>query len=64
MQCHWHLNFSNHETLQRYYDANKLLIDFLELNYELTVTLRTEIETALLSPEKELTSSGNEISNQ
>ncbi len=64
MQSHWHLNFSNHEALQRYYDANKLLIDFLDLNYELTVTLCREIETALLSPEKELTSSGNEISNQ
>ncbi len=64
MQSPWHLYFSNHEILQRFYDANKSLIDFLDLNYELTVALCREIETALLSPEKELTSSRNEISNQ
>lgn len=46
---------SNHqEILKLYYDANKLLIDCLEHNFELTSELQQEIETALLFPEKKL----------
>jgi hypothetical protein len=51
-QFYWHSN--NQEILKLYYDANKLLIDCLEHNFELTIELQQEIETALLFPEKKL----------
>jgi hypothetical protein len=51
-QSYWHCDHK--EILNRYYNANKLLIDCLEHNYELTIELRQEIETALLLSEKEL----------
>lgn len=54
IQSGWHFHYSNHEILERYYNTNKFLIDCLERNYELTIALRTEIEMALLSLEKEL----------
>lgn len=50
-----HSERENHEEiLNLYYDANKLLIDCLKHNFELTIELQQEIETALLLPEKEL----------
>jgi hypothetical protein len=51
-EFYWHSN--NQEILKLYYDANKLLIDCLEQNFELTIELQQEIETALLFPEKKL----------
>ncbi|MBW4535123.1 MAG: hypothetical protein KME09_14405 [Pleurocapsa minor HA4230-MV1] len=51
-QFYWH--FNNQEILKLYYDANKLLIDCLEHNFELTIELQQEIETALLFPDKKL----------
>jgi hypothetical protein len=51
-QFYWHSDYR--EILKLYYDANKLLIDCLERNFELTIELQQEIETALLVPEKEL----------
>lgn len=53
IQSHWHFS-SEQEVLERYYDANKLLIDCLNSNYKLTVAVRREIETILLLPLKEL----------
>lgn len=40
--------------LQRYYDANQLLIDCLNSNCEVTTAIRQEIEATLLLPQKEL----------
>jgi hypothetical protein len=51
-QFSWHSH--NQEILKLYYQANKLLIDCLEQNFELTIELQQEIETALLLPEKKL----------
>lgn len=53
IQCHWYFS-SEQEVLERYYDANKLLLDCLDSNYELTAGLLREIEAALLLPQKEL----------
>jgi predicted NACHT family NTPase len=54
IQHHWHFSPQQQQTLQRYYDANQLLIDCLNSNCEVTVAVRQEIEAALLLPQKEL----------
>ena len=54
IQHHWHFSPQQQQTLQRYYDANRLLIDCLNSNCEVTVAVRQEIEAALLLPQKEL----------
>lgn len=54
IQSHWHFSPEQQQVLQRYYDANQLLIDCLNSNCEVTVTVRQEIEDALLLPQKEL----------
>ena len=47
-------NLSNSEILKCYYKANKLLIDCLSRNHELTITLCRELEAVMLSSEAEL----------
>jgi len=42
------------QVLQRYYDANQLLIDCLNSHCEVTTPIRQEIEATLLLPQKEL----------
>ncbi len=54
IQSHWHFSPEQQKVLQHYYDANKLLIDCLNSNCEVTVAVRQEIEAALLLPQKEL----------
>lgn len=51
---HWKFSPEQQQTLQRYYDANQLLLDCLRSNAEITPTIRQEIEAALLLPQKEL----------
>ncbi len=55
-QIHYYWEFSpeQQQVLQRYYDANKLLIDCLNSNSEVTTAVRQEIEASLLLPQKEL----------
>jgi predicted NACHT family NTPase len=48
--CHFS---SEQQVLHRYYNANKLLLDCLNSNYELTIAVLREIEAALLLPHKE-----------
>jgi predicted NACHT family NTPase len=50
----WHFSPEQQELLQRYYDANQLLLDCLNSNCEVTAAVRQEIEAALLLPQKEL----------
>ncbi len=50
----WHFSPEQQKVLQRYYDANQLLLDRLNSNCEVTATVRQEIETALLLPQKKL----------
>ena len=54
IQSNWHFSPEQQEVLQRYYDANQLLIDCLNSNCEVTGAVRQEIEAALLLPQKEL----------
>jgi hypothetical protein len=54
IESNWHFSPEQEETLQRYYDANKLLLDCLNSNCEVTATVRQEIEAALLLPGKEI----------
>ncbi|MGF1541978.1 MAG: NACHT domain-containing protein [Pleurocapsa sp.] len=54
IQSRWHFTPEQQEVLQRYYDANQLLIDCLNSNCEVTVAVRKEIKAALLLPQKEL----------
>lgn len=54
IQHPWDFSLQQQQTLQRYYDANQLLIDCLNSNCEVTVAVRQEIEAALLLPQKEL----------
>lgn len=54
IQHHWDFSLQQQQTLQRYYDANQLLIDCLNSNCDVTVAVRQEIEAALLLPQKEL----------
>ncbi len=50
----WHFSPAQQQILQRYYDANKLLLDCLNSNCEVTLGVRQEIEAALLLPRQEL----------
>jgi predicted NACHT family NTPase len=54
IQHQWHFSPEQQQVLQRYYDANQLLIDCLNSNCEVTAVVRQEIEAALLLPQKEL----------
>jgi predicted NACHT family NTPase len=54
IQHNWHFTAEQQQVLQRYYDANQLLIDCLNSNCEVTAGVRQEIEAALLLPQKEL----------
>jgi predicted NACHT family NTPase len=53
-QREWHFSLEQQETLQRYYDANQLLLDCLNSSCEVTSTVRQEIEATLLLPQKDL----------
>jgi predicted NACHT family NTPase len=50
----WQFSSEQQQVLQRYYDANQLLLDCLHSNCEVTATIRQEIEDTLLLPQKEL----------
>ncbi|KPQ39595.1 MAG: putative NTPase (NACHT family) [Phormidium sp. OSCR] len=50
----WQFSPEQKQVLNRYYDANQLLIDCLNSNCEITETIRQEIEATLLLPQKEL----------
>ncbi|MEH1863812.1 MAG: NACHT domain-containing NTPase [Nostoc sp.] len=50
----WQFSDEQQQVLQRYYDANKLLLDCLHSNCEVTAAIRQEIEATLLLPQKEL----------
>jgi predicted NACHT family NTPase len=50
----WQFSPEQQQVLQRYYDANQLLLDCLNSNCEVTKAIRQEIETTLLLPQKEL----------
>ena len=51
---HWQFSQSQQEVLQRYYDANQLLLDCLNSNCEVTAGIRQEIEETLLLPTQEI----------
>jgi predicted NACHT family NTPase len=51
---HWQFSQQQQEVLQRYYDANQLLLDCLNSNCEVTPAIRQEIEASLLLPTQEL----------
>lgn len=50
----WQFSPEQQQVLQRYYDANQLLVDCLNSNCEVTAATRQEIEATLLLPQKEL----------
>ena len=50
----WQFSQQQQQVLQRYYDANQLLLDCLHSNSEVTAAIRQEIEASLLLPQKEL----------
>ncbi|MTJ07833.1 NACHT domain-containing NTPase [Anabaena sp. UHCC 0204] len=50
----WQFSADQQQVLQRYYDANQLLLDCLHSNCEVTAGIRQEIEATLLLPQKEL----------
>ncbi|MHC5933079.1 NACHT domain-containing protein [Nostoc sp.] len=50
----WQFSPEQQQILQRYYDANQLLLDCLHSNSEVTAAIRQEIEATLLLPIKEL----------
>ncbi|MEH1930278.1 NACHT domain-containing protein [Nostoc sp.] len=50
----WQFSQQQQQVLQRYYDANQLLLDCLHSNSEVTAAIRQEIEATLLLPQKEL----------
>ncbi|WP_375473969.1 NACHT domain-containing protein [uncultured Nostoc sp.] len=50
----WQFSPDQQQVLQRYYDANQLLLDCLHSNSEVTPAIRQEIEATLLLPIKEL----------
>lgn len=50
----WQFTPEQQQVLQRYYDANQLLIDCLNSNCEVTAAIRQDIEATLLLPQKEL----------
>ncbi len=50
----WQFSPEQEQVLQRYYDANQLLLDCLHSNCEVTAATRQEIEATLLLPQNEL----------
>ncbi|HEY9626013.1 MAG TPA: NACHT domain-containing NTPase [Coleofasciculaceae cyanobacterium] len=50
----WQFSPEQQQVLQRYYDANQLLVDCLNSDCEVTAAIREEIEATLLLPQKEL----------
>ncbi|MEH2193385.1 MAG: NACHT domain-containing NTPase [Nostoc sp.] len=50
----WEFSPEQEQVLQRYYDANQLLLDCLRSNCEVTAAIRQEIEATLLLPQKEI----------
>lgn len=50
----WHFSPEQQEILQRYYDANQLLLDCLNSTCVVTPAVRQEIEASLLLSQKEL----------
>ncbi|BAZ45111.1 hypothetical protein NIES4102_21280 [Chondrocystis sp. NIES-4102] len=48
IESDWNFSLEQQQILERYYNANKLLIDCLNSNCQVTFALRREIETALL----------------
>ena len=50
----WQFTPEQQQVLQRYYDANQLLMDCLNSNSEVTAAIRKEIESTLLLPQKDL----------
>ncbi|MBD2515511.1 NACHT domain-containing NTPase [Nostoc sp. FACHB-973] len=50
----WQFSAEQQQVLQRYYDANQLLLDCLHSNCEVTPAIREEIEATLLLPQKEI----------
>jgi predicted NACHT family NTPase len=50
----WQFNPDQQQVLQRYYDANQLLLDCLNSNCEVTTSIREKIEATLLLPQTEL----------
>lgn len=50
----WQFTTEQQQLLQRYYEANQLLIDCLNSNCEITAAIRQEIEATLLLPQKDL----------
>ena len=50
----WQFTPEQQQVLQRYYDANQLLIDCLNSHCEVTTAIRQEIEATLLLSQKEL----------
>ncbi len=53
IQRQWSFTPKQKQILQRYYEANQLLIDCLNSNYEITIAVRQKIENSLLLPQKE-----------
>jgi predicted NACHT family NTPase len=51
---HWQFSPDQEQVLQRYYTANKLLLDCLHSNCEVTATVRQEIEATLLLSQGEI----------
>jgi hypothetical protein len=50
----WKFNPDQILVLQKYYDANQLLLDCLNGKCEVTTSVRNEIESSLLLPQTEL----------
>jgi predicted NACHT family NTPase len=50
----WQFTPEQQQVLNRYYDANQLLVDCLNSDCEVTALIRNEIESTLLLPQKEL----------
>lgn len=50
----WQFTLDQQQVLQRYYDANQLLVDCLNSNCEVTDVIRQDIEATLLLPQKAL----------
>jgi predicted NACHT family NTPase len=50
----WEFDPEQQQVLHKYYEANQLLLDCLHSNSEITTSIRAEIETTLLMPQKEL----------
>lgn len=51
---HWNFSPEQQLTLERYYEANQLLMDCLNSNSEVTESVRQEIEETLFLPQTEL----------